>query len=157
MLNLLYVFICTAIVVNQCAWGDQLTENLSNTTVKKVKRCYFNNSKKRAPLWICKPQAEGLAIVAVGSSTKSKAGLAHMQQMALADARIHLAQTLSESAHPTTNAASESAEITKIANESLEGIKIIKSTSGPHGSLYVLIGIDEESAQKLREAISAKK
>ena len=71
--------------------------------------------------------------------------------MALADARMHLAQALSESRHPTAKAESDSAEITKIANESLEGTIIIKSTSGPHGSLYVLIGIDEESAQKLRE------
>lgn len=84
-----------------------------------------------------------MAIVAVGSATSSRAGFAHMEQMALADARMHLAQALSEFRHPTEKNQHDSAEITKIANESLSGTKIIKSAPGPHGSLYVLIGIDE--------------
>ena len=157
MRNLLFVLLCAAMVVSQCAWSEQSTEYPSHTTVKKVKRCFFYNSVKRAPLWLCKPQAEGMAIAAVGTATKSKAGFAHMQQMALADARMHLAQALSESAHPATKAEVDRAVITKFANESLEGTKIIKSVSGPHGSLYVLIGVDEESAQKLRKAIRQNK
>jgi len=156
MRNLLYVLLCAAMVVSHSAWGDELTATPSATSVKKVKRCLFNNSTKRAPLWVCKPKSEGMAVAAVGSATKSKAGLAHMQQMALADARMHLAQALSESAHPTAKTEVDSAVITKIANESLEGTKIIKSASGPHGSLYVLIGIDEASAQKLRDEIGSK-
>lgn len=156
MRNLLYVLLCAAMVVSHGAWSETLTEQPSNTTVKKVKRCLFTHSTKRAPLWVCKPHAEGLAVAAVGSATKSRAGFAHMQQMALADARMHLAQILSESAHPTAKSESDSAVVTKIANESLEGTKIIKSTSGPHGSLYVLIGIDEASAQKLRDEIGSK-
>ena len=155
MRKLLFVLLCVATVVSQCAWSEESNVNPSNTTVQKVKKCFFNNSKKRAPSWVCNPQAEGLVVAAIGSATKSRAGFAHMQQMALADARTHLAQALSESAQPTTKAEADSAVITKIANESLEGTKIIKSAAGPQGSLYVLIGVDEESAQKLREAINA--
>jgi hypothetical protein len=144
-------------VLSQCAWSEESSADPSATTVETVKKCFFNNSKKRAPLWVCKPQAEGMALAAVGSATKSKAGLAHMQQMALADARTHLAQALNESAPSTTKVEGENTVITKVANESLEGTKIIKSIAGPHGSLYVLIGVDEASAQKMREAISEKK
>ncbi len=45
---------------------------------------------------------------------------------------------------------------TKITSESLENTKIIKRSFGPKGRLYVLIGIDEAGAQKLREIVRLK-
>jgi hypothetical protein len=87
-------------------------------------------------------------MTAVGSATKSKAGTSFMEQMAVADARAHLAQKLNESAHPKIESSqdvvntpeNDSAVITKIANESLEDTKILKRSYGPNGTLYILIG-----------------
>ena len=156
----------SSMVLSSYAWSDQSTMTTTNPSVRKVKKCLFPNSKKRAPVWVCNAHADGM-VAAVGSATKSKAGLSFMEQMAVADARTHLVQNLRESVQPKVagsgvDAANKNtnengaAEITKIANESLEGTKIFKRIYGPNGTLYVLIGIDEISATKLREAISAK-
>lgn len=100
-------------------------------------------------------------MAAVGSATKSKTGISFMEQMALADARARLVQSLSDpkvggNQDAASTPASESTVITKIASETLEGTKIIKRTFGPKGTLYVLIGIDEAGAQKLRETVRLK-
>lgn len=88
-----------------------------------------------------------------------------MEQMAAADARTHLAQNLSRSvqkkiASPANasnkdTAGRESDLITRIANESLQGTKVIKKAYGPNGTLYVLVGLDEANAKRLNESITA--
>jgi hypothetical protein len=153
-------------VLSNYALGEDSASGTTQPTVKKVKRCLFTKSSKRAPLWVCDAHAEGLVVTAVGSASKTKAGFAHMQQMALADARTHLAQKLSESSQPAVEGREEAANqnttergsalITKTTQESLEGTKVIKRTTGPDGTLYVLIGLDEAGVQKLREENGAK-
>lgn len=88
-----------------------------------------------------------------------------MQQMAAADARVQLARKLrepvqkkladSEDAADRNDAERESALLSKITDEQLQGTRILKSVYGPRGTLYVLIGFDEAGAQKLQESIAA--
>ena len=85
--------------------------------------------------------------------------------MAAADARTHLARNLSgvvqKKTAGSTNAANrdtagrDSALITRITDESLQGTKVIKRAYGPNSKLYVLVGLDEASAKKLNESITA--
>jgi hypothetical protein len=163
----LSVLLSSTLVLSHYALSEDLASGTTQPIVKKVKRCLFTKSSKRAPLWVCDALAEGLAVTAVGSTPKSKAGFAHMQQMALADARSHLAQKLNETSQPIVAGSEEAANknttesgnaiITKITEVSLEGTKVIKSTSGPDGTMYVLIGLDEAGVQKVRQEIGAKK
>ena len=130
--------------------------------------CTFPNSdrKEAAPGWICDEPVEGISVSAVGSAQKSKAGHSMMKQMAAADARVQLAQNvrtqvsnmIKQYAETTGAADSETVDqvntsVTKqITNETLSGTRILKSTTGPDGALYVLVGLDEESAQQITEA-----
>jgi hypothetical protein len=159
MRNLLSLLLIVTMVMSGYARSEDLTSVANQPTIKKVKRCLFTQSNKRAPLWVCDAHVEGLAVTAIGTAAKTKAGFAHMQQMALADARTHLAQKIVESSQSKVPQSEEvanlntterdSALITKITEESLVGTKVLKRTLGPDGTLYVLIGIDEASAQKL--------
>ncbi len=131
--------------------------------VGKAKKCLFPKSRKRAPSWVCNAHVDGLAVTAVGSSAKSDAGISFMQQMAAADARVHLAQNLRGSVqirikgseHSASKAPNErdSVLITKITNESLRDTKIVKSIYGPDGTLYVLVGLNGASAKKLIDSV----
>lgn len=128
--------------------------------------CMFPNSKEAAPVWVCDGPVEGVAVSAVGISAKSQAGTAFMKQMAAADARVQLAQSVRiqvanmiKQYAETTGAASQetvdkvNSSVTKqITNESLVGSKIFRSTTGPDGSLFVLVGLDEAGTQKIVEA-----
>jgi hypothetical protein len=163
---LLSVMLSAIMLMSIDALGEDLASGTTQPTVMKVKRCLFTQSSKRAPLWVCDALAEGLVVTAVGSAPKSKAGFAHMQQMALADARTHLAQKLNVTspskvagdAEMANKNATESGNpiITKITEVSLEGTQVIKRVSGPDGTLYVLIGLDEEGVQKVREENGSK-
>ena len=127
-------------------WGDELSATTQDQP-KKQKKCLFPKSKKRAPFWVCNPHAEGLTQVAVGSAAKSKAGDAFMEQMAVANARKHLAQDLHDAKQPKVDDSSATESGTVTANESLENTKIITRVYGPNGALYVLVGVDETTAQ----------
>ena len=132
-----------------------------NVNASKAKRCLFPKTKKRAPDWVCTAQDDSLTVTAVGSFHKSGAGLEFMQQMAAADARVNLAKKLrtpvqKKIAESEGGATRDSALISKITDEQLQGTKVIKSVYGPKGKLYVLIGLDEAGAQKLQEAVAAE-
>jgi hypothetical protein len=104
-------------------------------------------------------------MAAVGSAVKSGAGIAFMEQMAAADARVNLARGMrasvlnkikaDETLPEMDKTDQDSAMISKISNDSLQGTRIEKSAFGPNGTLYVLVGLDETSANKLVETISA--
>ena len=126
------VLLSAALLLSGHAWSD----TPGTTPVKKAKKCLFPKSKKRAPAWVCDAHIDGLTMAAVGSAAKSKAGTAFMEGMAAADARAQLANKL----HGTPQ--------TEAVNESLQGSKVLKSTYGPNGTLYVLVGIDEPPTQQ---------
>ena len=132
---------------------------------KKAKRCVFPQSRKRAPVWVCDKHAPGLAFTALGSAARSRAGISFMEQMALADARTHLVQEVrasvqskfADEAHADKATAERNgALITRITNDALQGTRIEKRASGPHGSLYVLTGLSEANANRLIESVTAE-
>ena len=138
----------------------------TNSQVIKDKKCLFPKSRKLAPSWVCTGSEKSLIVTAVGKSAKSRAGMAHMQQMAAADARKNLAlnfradiqkrMAASEVAPSKTFTEQDTELMLNITRDTLEGSKAIKSAYGPKGSLFVLMGLDEKGAQKLYEAIVAE-
>jgi len=134
-------------------------------TAEERVECNFPNSSNAAPGWICDEPVAGVAVSAMGSAAKSDAGLGFMRQMAATDARVQLAQAMRVQLQnmikqyvETTGAASSetvdrvNTSVTKqITNEMLQGTKILRSMHGPDGTLYVLVGLDPDSAQKLAE------
>jgi len=127
--------------------------------------CVFPNSALAAPGWVCDMPVEGASVSAVGISPKSSAGVAFMKQMAMADARVQLAQTVRirvsnmiKQYAETTGAANQqtvdqvSTSVTKqITDETLVGTKLLRSITGPDSAMYVLVGLDESSAQQIAE------
>jgi hypothetical protein len=108
---------------------------------------------------------EGASVTAVGISAKSNAGVAFMKQMAMADARVQLAQTVRirvsnmiKQYAETTGAANQqtvdqvNTSVTKqITDETLVGTKLLRTITGPDGAMYALVGLDEMSAQQITE------
>ena len=157
MRKLMSVLLSVAMVLSGYAVGDTLSVTGSQAKVSKAKKCLFPKSRKRAPAWVCDAHADGLAVAAMGSAVKSKAGLAHMEQMAAADARAQLVRSLrrAERKNSASSANAANGDAAEISEETLTGAKIIKRAYAPNGTLYVLMGLDETEAQKLREAIKA--
>lgn len=132
---------------------------------EKVVECRFDNSSTPAPGWICDEPVPGVAVSAVGRAEKTNAGVAFQRQMAATDARVQLAQAMRVQVQnmikqyvETTGAANSetvdrvNTSVSKqITNEMLTGTKILKSTTGPDGTVYMLVGLDEQAAQKLAE------
>lgn len=128
--------------------------------------CTFPNTKEVAPGWVCDEPVEGASVTAVGSAQKSQAGVAFMKQMAAADARVQLAQMMRiqvtnmiKQYAETTGAANQAtvdqvnSSVTKqITNESLVGTRLLRSITASDGTLYVLVGLDQASAQQIAEA-----
>ena len=152
-------------VLSVDAWGDTQVTATKAAKVSKAKKCLFPKSRKRAPNWVCSAHVNGLAVTAVGSAAKSKAGISFVEQMAAADARAHLVQNLRESVQKKIRGGDDAADkvpadsdntlMTRITNDSLRDTKIVKSTYGPDGTRYVMVGLDETSAKKLIDSIAA--
>ena len=127
--------------------------------------CVFPNSDQVAPGWVCNMPVDGVVVSAVGMAQKSGAGLSFMKQMAMTDARVQLAQTVRvrvtnmvKQYAETTGAAKQetvdkvNTSVTKqITDETLVGTKLLRTITGPDGTLYALVGLDEASAQQIAE------
>jgi hypothetical protein len=159
----MHKFIIVLLSVSMLPGGYTFGEptGISTQTVKvnKPKKCLFPKSKKRAPDWVCNINEDDLAVTAVGSFGKSRAGIEFMVQMAAADARVQLANKLRLSVQQKIAGSdgapvNDSDLISQITSEQLQGTKVLKSVYGPRGKLYVLIGFDDEAALKLQEAIA---
>ncbi len=134
--------------------------------VEKAPECVFPGSKEAAPLWVCDAPVEGVTVGAVGSAAKSGAGLEFMKQMAATAARVQLAQQMKVQVQnmikqyaETTGAGSKetvdqvNTSVTKqITDQTLVGTKIFRSAQAPDGTMFVLVGLDEASVQKLTES-----
>jgi hypothetical protein len=133
--------------------------------VAQTAECVFPGTDKAAPTWVCDAPVQGMVVGAVGSATKSDAGMAFMKQMAATEARVQLAQNMKVQVQnmikqyaETTGAGSAetvdrvNTSVTKqITDQTLLGTKVLKSVVSPEGAVYVLVGLDEASAQKLTE------
>jgi hypothetical protein len=139
MRKLLCALLSITMVMSAEAWCDTTSTTSTDSKMQKpmkVKRCLFPKSRKRAPNWICEVHND----TAVGSAAKSKAGIAFMEQMAVADARTHLAQKLHGSVQEKS-ADHNGTVITTTTNGTLLDTTLMESAYGPNGRLYVLIGI----------------
>ncbi len=126
---------------------------------------YPDAPEKAAPGWVCDEPVAGLSVSAVGSADKSAAGLNFMKQQATTAARVQLAQMMKvqvqnmvkQFAETTGVGDSETVDmvnssVTKqITNETLVGTRMYKSKTSPNGTLYVLVGLDDEAASKIHE------
>lgn len=132
-------------------------------TKKDVADCVFPDAPgTAAPGWVCSEPVEGVEVSAVGSAVKSGAGQGFMKQMASTDARVQLASNMKTHVRnmvkqyvETTGAAdSETVDkvmtsVTKqITNETLIGTRVFKTRTSPNGTLYVLLGMDEATAEQ---------
>lgn len=160
------VLLSAVILLGANAWGEAQPAPAASAKAGKAKKCTFPKSRRRAPGWVCDKHAEGLAVTALGSAARSRAGFSFMEKMAVADARVHLVQEVRESVQAklgedvrTANAEAaerQGATITRITNDALQDTRIAKRTYGPNGTLYVLIGLDQADADKLMEAIATE-
>ncbi len=152
--NSLFAVSGVALTVLLTACGDK---------VKPVADCVFPDAPSvAAPGWICDQPVEGVEVSAVGSADKSAAGNSFMKNMAAADARVQMAQSMKvhvqnmvkQYAETTGAASSETVDkvntsVTKqITDQTLIGTKIYKSRVSPSGALYVLVGMDGKSTAK---------
>jgi LPP20 lipoprotein len=134
--------------------------------VKEVAECVFPDATDTAaPGWICDEPVEGIAVSAVGTAEKSKAGNSFMKNMAATDARVQMAQAMKvhvqnmvkQYAETTGAADSETVDkvntsVTKqITDQTLVGTKIFKTRTSPNGTLYILLGMDANAAAQATE------
>lgn len=163
MTKLHYVFFSCVLALGLAACGSTPAKE---TAKPKVADCVFPNTQEAAPGWICDEPVDGVEISAVGTAEKSAAGLDFMKQMAATSARVQLAQRMKVQVQnmikqyvETTGASKDetvdkvNTSVTKqITDETLVGTKVFKSRIAPDGTIYVLVGLDEASVQKLTEA-----
>ena len=155
------------LVVSACAGKKN---NLTLEEVSEIDSCKFFNSDKKAPLWVCGLKVEGLAFSAVGISEKSKAGFVFMRQQAAADGRVQLAQEIEVEVRSMVKnfvevtgkgdaqtVDSVATDVSKlITSETIRGSRVIRTITGPDGSLYALVGMDEQVARNnVEDAISS--
>lgn len=160
-LSLLWLF---AALLSVDALADTQVSATTTVSVKKAAKCLFPRTKNRAPDWVCNAHADGLSVAAVGSFAKTEAGISFMEQMAAADARVHLARKLRGSVQSKIMSSEgssrppvgrDSALVTRITNETLRGTRVVNSIYAPDGTLYVMVGLDKANAKNLINSISA--
>ncbi|OIR02118.1 hypothetical protein GALL_157360 [mine drainage metagenome] len=163
--KLLALLLVAVLMPGADAWADAPPGGGATARSKKAQKCTFPKSRRRAPDWVCHGHVEGLALTAVGSAPKSRAGFSFMEKMAAADARAHLVQAVCESVKRRLDegaAASgkpdgrDGALLTSIAEATLQNTRIEKHSYGPNGALYVLVGLDAAEADRLIESVTAE-
>jgi len=114
-----------------------------------------------APKWTCIPMADD-SYAGVGIAQKSAAGMGHMRRVALANGRSDLAQQIKslikdkietftrttgvsegETVDTVTTAVSK-----QVAKVDLLGSKAINVWTAPSGTLYMLVTVSQENANK---------
>lgn len=155
--NSLYVIVPILLLVG-CGNKEQPGPSVADCT-------YPDAPDQIAPGWICDEPVDGVELSATGYAKKSSAGVSFMKQMAVADARVQLAQTfkvhvnnmIKQYAETTGAADSETVDqvntsVSKlITSETLIGSRLFKSKAGPTGSIYVIVGLDSTNVQKAAE------
>jgi len=143
-----------------------LTACAGGPKIAAVEDCTYPDAINTvAPGWVCDEPVAGVELSAVGYSKKSSAGVSFMKQMAVADARVQLAQTfkihvnnmIKQYAETTGSADSETVDqvntsVSKlITSETLIGSRLYKSKVSPAGGIFVIVGLDSAKVQKATE------
>ena len=149
--------IAAALMLTACGKDD---------SILAVTECvYPDATDEEAPYWVCDQPVKELAVSAVGVAEKSAAGHSFMKNMASTDARVQLAQRMQvhvnnmvkQYAETTGAADTETVDkvntsVTKqITEQSLLGTRIYKTALSPNGTLYVLIGMDENATAEVTQ------
>ena len=149
--------ITIAVMLAACGKPDSIME---------VTECAFpDTTDTEAPYWVCDQPVKELPVSAVGVAEKSAAGYSFMKNMAATDARVQLAQRMQvrvnnmvkQYAETTGAADTETVDkvntsVTKqITEQSLLGTKIYKTALSPNGTLYVLLGMDENATAEVTQ------
>jgi hypothetical protein len=128
---------------------------------------YPDDGVTPAPNWICDTPVDGVALSAVGSHEKTAAGVDFQKQMAAASARTQLAQNMkvrvsnmvkqyaeTTGAGDTETVDRVNSSVTKqITDETLAGTRIFRTRASPKGTIYVLVGFDEQSLNNTTEQV----
>ncbi|MGV3278820.1 LPP20 family lipoprotein [Rickettsiales bacterium LUAb2] len=134
-----------------------------------ITECYFPDAPSdKAPLWVCGAPVDGLAISGVGIAQNSKAGIQFMELQGSANARVFIAQELKtkvtnqvksyveskglgDDEAATATASSITSQFTE---QNLVGAKIYRYVASPKGTMYVLVGLNQDSlASTLKQAV----
>lgn len=151
-----------AVIVAGCA-GPQVAPQV-------VADCVFPDSPEiSAPNWVCDMPVEGIAVSAVGSFRKTKAGVQFQKTQATAAARNALAsqmkvhiKRLVKNYTETTGVGDDetvdtvSSDVSKqVTSETLFGSKVYRTRTNPATkTLYVLVGMDpSQAAANAQEAL----
>ncbi len=123
---------------------------------------YPDGSDKAAPGWICDEPVAGVSVSAVGIAGPTKAGPSFQKDTATADARGKLVEqfqvqvdkmvksylgTTGIGDSETVDSVSQSV-LKTVSSDTLYGSKVFKSRVGPDGSMYVLVGLDENATRE---------
>lgn len=126
---------------------------------QKITECYYPDSpKEKAPLWVCGAKIDGISVSAVGMVEKSPAGVNFTKQQAIANARSYLAQNVKSHIQSTVSnntsqvgvgdqqkiEQSASVLLNQITDQSLQGTRVFKEATSSKGTLYVIVGFDNE-------------
>lgn len=155
-----------AVLVAGCGGGKAVQQEAAREP------CMFPDDRiTPAPAWVCTRSHPGAEVAAVGSHAKSTAGYEFQKNMAAAAARVELAKqvTVRVQAQVTKHTSEkimhsinlddvmESNEATtrQVTNETLTGSRIYEISANPKsGALFVLVGIDRETADRIaRDAL----
>jgi len=166
MFSLARVLLSVGVAATLVACATPTKQPVKEAAKEVAPECAFPGTQLSAPLWVCDAPVDGMTVGAVGTATKSEAGLGFMKQMAMTDARVQLAQNMKVQVQnmikqyaETTGAGSKetvdrvNTVVTKqITDQTLVGTKLFRSAQAPDGTLYVLVGLDEAAAEKLTES-----
>jgi hypothetical protein len=145
-----FVFLSLFLLIISCGNKD--------LTLKVTECVYPDAPSSAAPLWVCGALVEGVGISSVGTTALSKAGVNFMEQQAIANARVLLAQQVQVGIESMVKNFTETTGIAdsetvdsvasvvskQITTQSLSGTKIYKKATSPNGALYVLVGFDKD-------------
>lgn len=139
-------------------------------TLEPLTACTYDGTNTEAPLWVCDGEVEGIPVSAVGIQMKSKAGPGFMRNQAMLDGRAKLAASFKVyvedmlkrytaitgigDAETVDNAQSQTTKL--ITKETLNGSKVFATSTNPEdGTLYVLVGLDENVARAAAKSLIA--
>ncbi len=133
----------TPVVVDQCTWPDA--------------------PAAVAPEWVCSGSMEGVELAGVGSHKSKVPSLA--RQKAQLDARVDLAQrmkvhveNLTKAYLETTGSGDEetvdqavTSTSKQITDQTLVGVKTLRTRVSPNGTTYVIVGLNPEDVERVTE------
>ncbi len=160
--NLGVIGILSLFIIGGCSSND--TGSTDEARVYDVPDCVFPDLPSQpAPEWICDESIDTVSVAAVGSYEKSAAGLNFMEQQAATAARVKLAQQIQVEVqnmikqYTETTGAGDAETVDRvntsvtrqITDQRLAGTRIVKKTANTNGTLYVLVGVDEDQLRIL--------